>query len=165
MYPRRYTTVVNAAVGSRCFFARFGEDDATLLLEEKMWARMQKDRNQRGRSGGIFNLGDESGRSEVLTHRGQALSNNCADNDEPGDQGDDLSADVVDKLHFGGGGDGGGGLRLVHSQVPVQYGDGVQRHVVKHSMCDCTPSECNVMAGVANYRGTTGVSIIVKPYY
>ncbi|CAN0496523.1 unnamed protein product, partial [Ectocarpus sp. 8 AP-2014] len=49
---------------------RFGEDDDTLLLEEKMWARMQKDRNQRSRRVGMFNLGDDNGASEVLTHRG-----------------------------------------------------------------------------------------------
>ncbi|CBJ25573.1 similar to RIKEN cDNA 2610033H07 [Ectocarpus siliculosus] len=94
---------------------RFGEDDDTLLLEEKMWARMQKDRNQRSRRVGMFNLGDDNGTSEVLTHRGQALG----DNDEYGggrqdDEDDDLDAEVVDQLHFGG--DGGGDSRLTHPQ-------------------------------------------------
>ncbi|CAN0415502.1 unnamed protein product, partial [Laminaria digitata] len=84
---------------------RFGEDDATLLLEEKMWARMQKDRNQRSRSGSVFNLGDDGGPSDVLTHRGQALGNNDGSEDgQQDDEDDDLDAEVVDKLHFGGGG-------------------------------------------------------------
>lgn len=95
---------------------RFGEDDDTLLLEEKMWARMQKERNQRSRRVGMFNLGDDNGAREVLTHRGQALG----DNDEYGggrqdDEDDDLDAEVVDQLHFGG--DGGGDSRLTHPQV------------------------------------------------
>lgn len=96
--------------------SRFGEDDATLQLEEKMWARMQKDRNQRSRSGGIFNLGDDSGSSEVLTHRGQALNN--IDEDGGGgqdDEDDDLNAEVVDQLHFGGG--GSADSRATHPQV------------------------------------------------
>ena len=102
---------------------RFGEDDASLLLEEKMWARMQKDRNQRSRSGGIFNLGDDSGKSEVLTHRGQALGN---DNDEggfgaQGDEDDELDAEVVDQLHFGGNGDGD--PRGPHPQVRAKLCD------------------------------------------
>lgn len=97
-------------------YARFGEDDATLQLEEKMWARMQKDRNQRSRSGGLFNLGDDSGSNEVLTHRGQALG----ENDEDGgvvaqDEDDDLNAEVVDQLHFGG--DRSEDPRATHPQV------------------------------------------------
>eukprot|EP00903_Cladosiphon_okamuranus_P007894 g7626.t1 len=94
---------------------RFGEDDASLQLEEKIWARMQKDRNQRSRSGGIFNLGDDSGPSEVLTHRGQALGN--IDEDGRGaqdDEDDDLNAEVVDQLHFGG--DGNADSRATHLQ-------------------------------------------------
>lgn len=104
------------------FHVRFGEDDASLLLEEKMWARMQKERNQRSRSGGIFNLGDDSsGPSEVLTHRGQALGNS---NDGGGfgaqvDEDDDLDAEVVDQLHFGGNGDGDS--RATHPQVRSSF--------------------------------------------
>lgn len=82
-----------------------------------MWARMQKDRNKRSRSGGLFNLGDGGGGlSEVLTHRGQALGN---DNEDDGgahdNEEDDLNAEVVDQLHFGG--DGGGDTRATHPQV------------------------------------------------
>lgn len=96
---------------------RFGEDDDTLLLEEKMWARMQKDRNKRSRSGGVFNLGDGSGPSEVLTHRGQALGSNNEDEGgaQQDNEEDDLNAEVVDQLHFGG--DGGGDTRATHPQV------------------------------------------------
>ncbi|CAM9297716.1 unnamed protein product [Pylaiella littoralis] len=82
---------------------RFGEDDDALLLEEKMWARMQKDRNKRSRNGGVFNLGDGHGPTEVLTHRGQALGSNVEDGGAE-DDGDDLNAEVVDQLHFGGDG-------------------------------------------------------------
>lgn len=108
---------------SSCFMLhlRFGEDDASLLLEEKMWARMQKERNQRSRSGGIFNLGDDGGPSEVLTHRGQALGKS---NDEDGfgaqvDEDDELDAQVVDQLHFGGNGDGDS--HATHPQVRSSF--------------------------------------------
>lgn len=98
---------------------RFGEDDATLHLEEKMWARMQKDRNQRSRSGGVFNLGDDNGPTEVLTHRGQALGDAHDERDRPyDDDEDDLDAEVVDKLHFGGSRDGDS--RLTHPQVKAK---------------------------------------------
>ncbi|CAN0023732.1 unnamed protein product, partial [Hapterophycus canaliculatus] len=76
---------------------RFGEDDATLQLEEKMWARMQKDRSQRSRSGGIFNLGDDAGGpTELLTHRGQALGGIDDHGGYPDDEEDDLNAEVED---------------------------------------------------------------------
>lgn len=115
-----YTLIRTCAAVSLLFSApwerRFGEDDDTLLLEEKMWARMQKDRNKRSRSAGVFNLGDGCGPTEVLTHRGQALGN--INEDEGGGQDneeDDLNADVVDQLHFGG--DGGGDTRATDPQV------------------------------------------------
>lgn len=80
-----------------------------------MWARMQKDRNQRSRSGRAFNLGDDGESSEVLTHRGQALGNSDgAEDGERDDEDDDLDAEVVDKLHFGGG---VGDSRTSHPQV------------------------------------------------
>lgn len=80
-----------------------------------MWARMQKDRNQRSRGGSVFNLGDDGGPNEVLTHRGQALGNNDGSEDgQQDDEDDDLDAEVVDKLHFGGG---GGDSHASHPQV------------------------------------------------
>ncbi|CAM9447422.1 unnamed protein product, partial [Sphacelaria rigidula] len=80
---------------------RFGEDDANLALEEKMWARMQKERNQRSRSRNMFNLGDDTEEGETLTHRGRALGNDLHDY-QRSDEDDDLNAEVVDRLHFGG---------------------------------------------------------------
>lgn len=80
-----------------------------------MWARMQKDRNQRSRSGSVYNLGDDGGPNDVLTHRGQALGNNDGSEDgQQDDEDDDLDAEIVDKLHFGGG---GGDSRTSHPQV------------------------------------------------
>lgn len=79
---------------------------------------MQKDR-QRSRSGGVFNLGDGNDSSEVLTHRGQALGNNYRDNDgQHEEQDDDLNAEVVNQLHFGGG--GGGNSHLGNVQVKFE---------------------------------------------
>lgn len=79
-----------------------------------MWARMQKDRNKRSRNGGVFNLGDGHGPTEVLTHRGQALGSNVEDGGAE-DDGDDLNAEVVDQLHFGG--DGARDISPSHPQV------------------------------------------------
>eukprot|EP00752_Nemacystus_decipiens_P016522 g14767.t1 len=104
---------------------RFGEDDASLQLEEKMWARMQKDRNRRSRSGGIFNLGDDGGPSEVLTHRGQALGD--IDEDRGGaqdDESDDLNAEVVDRLHFGGDGN------IADSLTPQPQGEKTRQEIL-----------------------------------
>lgn len=86
-----------------------------MLLEEKMWARMQKDRNQRSRNGRAFNLGDDGESSEVLTHRGQALGiSTVVEDGDRDDEDDDLDAEIVDKLHFGGG---GGNSDASHLQV------------------------------------------------
>lgn len=93
-----------------------------MLLEEKMWARMQKDRNQRSRSGSVFNLGEDGGGSEVLTHGGQALGNDYEASDgDRDDLDDDLNAEVVDTLHFGGGTGRGADSRLTHPQVRLLY--------------------------------------------
>lgn len=85
------------------FVIRFGEDDANLMLEDKMWARMQKERNQRSRNAGLFNLGEDTeiGEGDTLTHKGRALGNELEDHDRS-DQDEDLNAEVVDQLHFGG---------------------------------------------------------------
>lgn len=84
-----------------------------------MWARMQKDRNQRGRSGSMFNLGDDvdSG-EEVLTHRGQALdTSHEGSGGEHDDEDNNLNAEVVEQLHFGGG--GAANSRTDHSKVRI----------------------------------------------
>lgn len=62
---------------------------------------MQKARHVRSRSGSIFNLRDETG-DELLTHKGQALDG-VKDEDQAHSSDDDLDAETVNQLHFGGG--------------------------------------------------------------
>lgn len=68
-----------------------------------MWARMQRERNQCSRKKGFFSLGEDNeiGESETLTHKGRALGNELEDHDRS-DEDEDLNAEVVDQLHFGG---------------------------------------------------------------
>ncbi|CAG8519627.1 9906_t:CDS:10 [Cetraspora pellucida] len=81
---------------------RFGEDDPTLSLEEKMLERFVKEKKQRHSKSTIFNLEDDD-----LTHYGQSLSL-IDDFDEPdlllNDEDDTgtIDHDTVDKGHFGG---------------------------------------------------------------
>ncbi|KAF0446050.1 Nop14-like protein [Gigaspora margarita] len=81
---------------------RFGENDPTLSLEEKMLERFAREKKQRHSKSSLFNLEDDD-----LTHYGQSLTL-IDDFDEP-----DLSLneevdtgiidqDTVDKGHFGG---------------------------------------------------------------
>lgn len=93
-----------------------------------MWARMQRDRNQRSQRGSVFNLGDAAGPSETLTHRGQALGSDYRHDDgvhSNDDKDDDLDAEVVDKLHFGGG---TRDSRLDHPQVQMHTSYYTQTH-------------------------------------
>ncbi|KAG5189025.1 nucleolar protein 14 [Tribonema minus] len=96
---------------------RFGEGDAGVPVEEKMWARLQKERTRAVRSGRntAFNLDDDDDDGgELLTHKGQALgvgggydSDSYAAGRGAGDAADDdeagLNKEVVNRLHFGGG--------------------------------------------------------------
>ncbi|CAG8505790.1 27862_t:CDS:10 [Racocetra persica] len=81
---------------------RFGEDDPTLSLEEKMLERFVKEKKQRHSKSTIFNLEDDD-----LTHYGQSLSL-IDDFDEPDLALDDkedtgtIDHDTVNKGHFGG---------------------------------------------------------------
>ncbi|KAG6832346.1 hypothetical protein H0H87_001810 [Tephrocybe sp. NHM501043] len=82
---------------------RFGENDPSLSLEERMLERFTKER-QRASKGIAFNLEDE----DELTHYGQSLSK-LDDFDNVGlGLGDDeedtgkIDADVVKHTHFGG---------------------------------------------------------------
>ncbi len=84
---------------------RFGETDANLSLEDKMFLRFQKERSSRLRNSSIFNLdalGDRE--EEVLTHKGQVLgAATVMDNDFSDDEDyGNLDKEVVDNLHFGG---------------------------------------------------------------
>ncbi|KAG2158073.1 nucleolar protein 14 [Suillus bovinus] len=86
---------------------RFGENDPSMSLEDRMLERFTKER-QRASKGTIFNLEGE----EQLTHYGQSLSNLDdfddvglpIDEDEDDDQGQ-LDRDIVGRTHFGGFGD------------------------------------------------------------
>lgn len=86
---------------------RFGENDPSMSLEERMLERFTKER-QRASKGTMFNLEGE----EQLTHYGQSLSNLDdfddvglpMDEDEDDDQGQ-LDRDIVGRAHFGGFGD------------------------------------------------------------
>ncbi|KAG5648744.1 hypothetical protein DXG03_000091 [Asterophora parasitica] len=82
---------------------RFGENDPTISLEERMLERFTKER-QRASKGTAFNLEDE----DELTHYGQSLSKlddfdnvglGLDDDDEDAGQ---LDNEVVKRTHFGG---------------------------------------------------------------
>ena len=49
-------------------FRRFGESDADLSLEDKMFLRFQKERVKKARNVSLFNL---DGGENVLTHKGK----------------------------------------------------------------------------------------------
>jgi len=51
---------------------RFGENDAQLSLEDKMFLRFQKERVKKARNASIFNL--DGAEYSTLTHKGKALS-------------------------------------------------------------------------------------------
>ncbi|KAI6135128.1 Nop14-like protein [Pisolithus thermaeus] len=81
---------------------RFGEDDPSMSLEERMLERFTRER-QRTSKADIFNLEDE----EELTHYGQSLSkvDDFDDFGIPMDDDDDegqLNHETVHKAHFGG---------------------------------------------------------------
>ena len=86
---------------------RFGEGDANLSLEEKMFMRFQKEKMTKVKKSAKFNL-DES-EEVTLTHQGKALSEYTTappsgDWDDADDEDDEnLGRDVVNTLHFGGG--------------------------------------------------------------
>ena len=93
---------------------RFGEDDASMPLEDKLIRRFQRER-QRQIRGSKFSLADDGeGGLEELTHAGRSLGEmdaladvdfGASDDDEDGGFGD---ADFVADANFGGGGGGGG---------------------------------------------------------
>ena len=83
---------------------RFGEQDANMSLEEKMFLRFQQEKTKRARNKSLYNL--DSNDTEFLTHKGSILSaENMAADDVNDDVSDDenLGREVVQNLHFGGG--------------------------------------------------------------
>lgn len=83
-------------------FPRFAEDDEHLLFEEKMWARMQKDRRKRTKHADLFKLeGDDS--LDALTHNGRMLGvRHEVEYSAESEADEDLDAEAVHTLHFGG---------------------------------------------------------------
>ncbi|PPQ67586.1 hypothetical protein CVT25_012080 [Psilocybe cyanescens] len=86
---------------------RFGENDPTMSLEERMLERFTKER-QRASKGMAFNMEDE----DDLTHYGQSLSKlddfDDVELEEESDEEDkhgQIARDVVSRTHFGGFGD------------------------------------------------------------
>lgn len=83
---------------------RFGEQDANMSLEEKMFLRFQQEKTKRARNKSLYNL--DSNDTEFLTHKGSILNEeNMAQDDVNDDVSDDenLGREVVQNLHFGGG--------------------------------------------------------------
>lgn len=83
---------------------RFGERVADMSHEEKMLQRLVKARTKQARKKSVFNLNDEEGdTTTVLTRFGRALGDSSyRDVQVDDDFGDDLEADIVNNLHFGG---------------------------------------------------------------
>lgn len=87
---------------------RIGEKNSALSEEDRVMARFTAERLKAHKKQSIFNLADE----EVLTHRGQTLSEiekfddvRSDDDDDSldGDEAGGLGADFVEDAHFGGG--------------------------------------------------------------
>ncbi|KAG2013183.1 nucleolar protein 14 [Coprinopsis cinerea AmutBmut pab1-1] len=84
---------------------RFGENDPTMSLEERMLERFTRER-QRASTSAAFNLEDE----DELTHYGQSLSKLDdfddvglrSDSDEEDEVTGQIDREVVSKTHFGG---------------------------------------------------------------
>jgi nucleolar protein 14 len=84
---------------------RFGENDPTMSVEEKMFLRFQRERMKKVRNSSIYNLDEDN--QEFLTHKGSVLGESnigdtemfSSDEEESGK----IHKDVVNKLHFGGG--------------------------------------------------------------
>lgn len=87
---------------------RIGEKNSALSEEDRVMARFTAERLKGHKKKSIFNLADD----EVLTHKGQTLSEiekfddvRSDDDDESfdGDESGKLGADFVEEAHFGGG--------------------------------------------------------------
>ncbi|KAJ3182417.1 nucleolar complex protein 14 [Geranomyces variabilis] len=109
---------------------RFGENDASMSMEDKMLERFMKEKSKRSDRGNAFNLedDDDDGMME-LTHMGQSLNafddaglkRVPGDEDEGSDSGQ-IDKDTVKYTHFGGfsedeGEDDGTGKRKSKNEV------------------------------------------------
>lgn len=83
---------------------RFGENDKSMSVEDKMLARLMKEKTKGIRSNAAFNLDDDTD----LTHGGNALSNMDAFDDagleavENDSDDGNIDASIVKYTHFGG---------------------------------------------------------------
>lgn len=85
-----------------------------------MWARMQNEHKKRNRQREAFHLGDEGDEGEALTHKGQVLGKDYQyqyRGESNDDQDDELNAEVVNRLHFGGGSEGHGEVLLTRESL------------------------------------------------
>ncbi|KAI9919443.1 hypothetical protein PsorP6_017668 [Peronosclerospora sorghi] len=117
---------------------RLGEQDPSLSLEDKMMARFQTERKRKMRKASVYALHDSDSDSEdegesdglFLTHKGARIADDDYDKlnpDERGEEHDDdasderqrIEAELVSKLHFGGGEtvDNGFEKRKTHKEV------------------------------------------------
>ncbi|KAH9165014.1 hypothetical protein AeNC1_018537, partial [Aphanomyces euteiches] len=94
---------------------RLGEQNEEMSLEDKMIARFQTERKRQyqQRNAAKFNLNDDDddqSEDDLLTHRGAKIDDFdnidiAGSDDEPDDAFDHkMGRDIVNKLHFGGGG-------------------------------------------------------------
>lgn len=83
---------------------RFGENDADISLEERMFMRFQKEKLKKSRNNSLFNLDNDESAS-FLTHKGKVLGDMNMNENEAlsSDDEDGLGKEVVNALHFGGG--------------------------------------------------------------
>lgn len=81
---------------------RFGESDASLSLEDKMFMRFQKEKAAKVRNLSMYNL-DSMEDTVTLTHKGQSLGEASVMDDWPSSEDEGLGREVVENLHFGGG--------------------------------------------------------------
>ena len=86
---------------------RFGENDPSMSLEDRMLARFMKEKSKKLKNSALYNLEEE----EELTHMGQSLSATgfgeaglervAHGNDSDSDDGN-IDSEVVKHVHFGG---------------------------------------------------------------
>ena len=53
------------------YVSRFGENDNSLSMEDKVFARFQQERKKRVRSISKFNLPEDNDKEDLLTHQGK----------------------------------------------------------------------------------------------
>ena len=108
--------------------------------EEKMLKRFQKERAKQLRKKAKFNMEEhnlmsKNGDTEMLTHRGSALGDTTMTDTSHQEYGDDdgIDADVVEQLHFGGGGEG---RRNYDDEGPLNEGAAERKRTHREIMAE-----------------------------